>query len=130
MLFRCELYGPSLVAFQPSDSSGATEPGETIEETAYREAREEVGIGLAGLRLVGVFSEPEYLEVYPNGDQVFPVGLVYAAASVGIPAPNPAEVVEIGFFDPDDLPDDLAPTSLRVLDRYRAGSLRLTTPSL
>lgn len=47
---------------------GATELGETTEETAYREAREEVGIGLAGLRLVGVFSGPEYLVIYPNGE--------------------------------------------------------------
>jgi len=61
---------------------------------------------------------------------VFPVGLVYTAASVGIPAPNPTEVLEVGFFDLDDLPDDLAPTSRRVLERYRAGSLHLPDPSL
>ncbi len=37
---------------------GFAEPGETIEETAARELKEEVGVEGANLRLVGIYSKP------------------------------------------------------------------------
>ena len=37
---------------------GFAEPGETIEETAARELREEVGVEGANLQLVGIYSKP------------------------------------------------------------------------
>lgn len=37
---------------------GIVEPGETVEQAALREAREEVGLQLRIVRLVGVYSQP------------------------------------------------------------------------
>src|SRR5512142_3189330 len=56
---------------------GSMEPGETVEETARREALEETGLKIGELRLFGVFSGPEFFYIYPNGDQVHNVSIVY-----------------------------------------------------
>jgi len=94
---------------------GIMEPGETIEETARRETREEVGLELGELTFLGVGSGPEYAHTYPNGDQVISVCVVYAARYTGAPiVPDPAEVLEAAFFAPDALPAGHRPS----VDRY------------
>jgi 8-oxo-dGTP diphosphatase len=49
---------------------GVAEPGESILDCARRELREESGLAAGALRLVGVYSEPQYDTQYPNGDLV------------------------------------------------------------
>lgn len=49
---------------------GILELGEDILSCARRELIEESGLLAGPLRLVGVYSEPSYDTVYPNGDQV------------------------------------------------------------
>ena len=49
---------------------GTPNPGETTEATALREVREETGLDVEPLRLIGVYSAPEHHQIvtYPNGD--------------------------------------------------------------
>jgi 8-oxo-dGTP pyrophosphatase MutT (NUDIX family) len=61
---------------------GAMEPGETLEETARRELKEETGLDAAALQLLGVFSGPRYYYRYPNGDEVYNVIALYRARQV------------------------------------------------
>ena len=99
---------------------GVLEPGETLEDTARREIREESGLELGDLTLVDIFSGPAFFHVYPNGDQVHPVGAVYVTGEVrGQPVLDEREVLEVGFFALDALPSDLGTTSRLVLERYR-----------
>ena len=49
---------------------GVLELYETIEEGARRELREETGLDVGHLRLVGIYTDPKYDVTYPNGDQV------------------------------------------------------------
>ncbi|MBN2148893.1 MAG: NUDIX domain-containing protein [Anaerolineales bacterium] len=49
---------------------GCLELGEDILSCARRELLEESGLTAGPLRLVGIYSEPAYDTVYPNGDQV------------------------------------------------------------
>lgn len=56
---------------------GAMELGESLEETARREVREETGLEVGTLAMVAVHSGPEYFHRYPNGDEVFVVIAIY-----------------------------------------------------
>lgn len=97
---------------------GIAEPGETMEETARREVREETGLGVGDLYLLGVISGPEGFHVYPNGDQVYNVTVVYAARTVaGEFACDGVETTALGYFDPTELPP-LTPAAALALGRY------------
>ena len=56
---------------------GGMESGETLEEAARREVREETGLEIGSMTLFGVFSGPEMCYVCPNGDQVEAVCVVF-----------------------------------------------------
>ena len=52
-------------------STGAFEENETIEECIIREVKEEVGLEIVGLELIGVSSNPNNeIVTYPNGDVI------------------------------------------------------------
>ncbi len=100
---------------------GAMEPGESLEDTARRELREETGLTAVELRLLDVFSGPEFFHEYPNGDQTYFVGAIFVAQQAhATPVPDGREATELGFFDLDALPDDLLEISRRILERYQA----------
>ncbi len=51
--------------------AGAFEENETIEECIIREVKEEVGLEIVGLELIGVSSNPNNeIVTYPNGDVI------------------------------------------------------------
>lgn len=95
---------------------GMTEPGETVEDTARRETREETGLEVSGLSLFGVFSGPELHYRYPNGDEVHNVSVVYTAGHVaGSVRLAPEEHAEFGYFDLHALPAAISPPVMPVL---------------
>ena len=49
---------------------GAMELGERADEAVIREVREETGLEVEPVALIGVYSSPDYAITYPNGDQV------------------------------------------------------------
>ena len=53
------------------------EPGETLEETARREALEEAGIKIGRLDFLKIYSGPDFYYRYPNGDEVHNVSAVF-----------------------------------------------------
>lgn len=74
---------------------GSVEVGESVAAAAIREVREETGLEIALQRLVGIYSRPNW-----NSHTV-----AFAARRVsGTPRPQASEVLDLGFFDPDDLP--------------------------
>jgi len=89
---------------------GMMELGETVEETARREAFEEVGIKLQDLQFFRVFSGPEVYHKYPNGDEVYNVINMFIAEG---DFPNIEidhdEVQEARFFAFDALPENINP---------------------
>jgi 8-oxo-dGTP pyrophosphatase MutT (NUDIX family) len=102
---------------------GIMDPGETIEETVRREAREEVGIDLGELRFLGVFSGPDYRRTLPNGDQVAIVPVIYTAGHTGQPLQlDPTEVLQAGFFRLDQLPSPMRPSTLNFIRAYQSAN--------
>lgn len=77
---------------------GMTDPGESIAQTAIREAWEETGIRVELTRLVGTYST--YFGQRVNHSVLFaarPVG--------GALQPQVNETLDLGYFAPDELPD-------------------------
>ncbi len=106
---------------------GAMNLGESLEETARREVREETGLELGALTLVDIFSGAKFFHTYPNGDQAYFVMAIYETRDLrGSPMAERDEVLELGFFPLDALPSELLPVARRVLDHYRhqAGASR------
>jgi ADP-ribose pyrophosphatase YjhB (NUDIX family) len=82
---------------------GFVDLGESVEQAAVREAREEVQVDVELGGLVGVYSRPE--------DRI--VLVVFDARPLGTPVPTP-EATEVTAFAPDAIPwDELAFWSTR-----------------
>lgn len=75
--------------------AGFVEAGEGLEDAAVREAREEIGLELSGLRYFGS-------QGWPFPDSLM-VGFLAEAASSEL-RPDGVEIVEAGWFGPDNLP--------------------------
>lgn len=56
---------------------GAMEPGESAAEACEREAWEETGLKVRAKRLIGVYSNPDQLVIYPDGNKAFIVVLSF-----------------------------------------------------
>lgn len=84
---------------------GSVELGERVEEAAAREFHEETGLTAHRLELFNVFSGPELYHVYPNGDEVHNVDILFICRDFsGTLTVDGDEVLELGFFPPDALP--------------------------
>lgn len=83
---------------------GAMEPGETFEQTAIRETREETGLEIESLRLFQVLSGPEYYYQYPNGDEVYNVSVVFETNQYhGSLDDSNDENLGLRFFAPEEI---------------------------
>lgn len=86
---------------------GILEPGESILDCARRELDEETGLQAGELRLTGVYSDPQYDVVYPNGDQVQQYTLCFEGqVSGGQMRIDQDETCDLAFFDLDAIPKD------------------------
>ena len=103
---------------------GGGEPGESAEETAIREAREEVGASLRIERLTGVYWEPDFVDGAGAHHFVFKARL-----SGTSPAPRVTDAKEItacGWFDPSALPSPMSDfTERRIADAFVAASAQV-----
>lgn len=98
---------------------GSLEIDERAEDAAKRELFEETGLAAEELELFGVWSGPELHYVYPNGDEVSNVDIVFLCkAFSGELKPQEDEVKELRFFRADELPDDLSPPIRPALEKW------------
>ena len=95
---------------------GYLEPGESIEQTARREALEETGLTVGELELVGVYSGPEFHWFAPNGDEIFNVTVAFITRDFqGELRADGKEGDAVRFFRMDAFPDELGPPAGAVL---------------
>jgi ADP-ribose pyrophosphatase YjhB (NUDIX family) len=62
---------------------GAFDPGESVAEGCEREVFEETGLQVKVVRLAGVYSNPDQLIVYPDGNKVHVYVLCFEVRRVG-----------------------------------------------
>lgn len=83
---------------------GYMEFGESFEETVKREFKEDPGLEIHPVKILGILDHDEY--TYPNGDQVQPVNVLYQVRLVSsrhFPT-KPSETKRLRYFDMNDAP--------------------------
>ena len=84
---------------------GVLDLGESLPEAVVREVGEETGLEVEPVRLVGVYSSPDFDVLYPNGDQVQQVTACFECRLLGgQQRPDGTETLELGWFALDEPP--------------------------
>ena len=83
--------------------SGGVDPGESVEETIIRETYEETGLHIRVTRLVGVYSDPNKLVEYPDGNKAHIIALSFAAEVVGGTLGLSDETTDFGYFSLEEV---------------------------
>ncbi len=77
---------------------GGIDPGESAAEACVREVLEETGLDVHVTRLVGIYSSPDWLVEYPDGNRVQIVAMSFEASIDGGTLTTTSEVSEFGYF--------------------------------
>ena len=77
---------------------GGMEPGESASETCIREVEEETGLQVRIKRLIGVYTTPDELIVYQDGNKIQLVVLCFEAEMVGGELRLSSETTEYEYF--------------------------------
>ena len=103
---------------------GSIEVDERVEDAARRELFEETGLIAGELELFGVWSGPELHYVYPNGDEVSNIDIVFLCRKFsGALKPQEGEVEALRFFAADEIPENLSPPIRPALEKWMTGKL-------
>lgn len=82
---------------------GGMEVGERIAETAVREVKEETGVDVEIDHLVGIYSNPEHVVEYSDGEVRQQFSVCFACRTVGGELATSNESSEVGFFSPEEI---------------------------
>lgn len=98
---------------------GRVEVGETVEAAARREVWEESGLRVGEMELLGVFSGEELRHVYPDGNEVWGIDIVYVSHDyTGEIHASDGEASRVGFYPIEALPQPISPMNAKQLDYY------------
>jgi len=82
---------------------GTMKPGETIAETAVREVKEETGIDVEVISLVGIYSSPQHVVEYSDGEVRQQFSVCFVCRPIGGELATSDETSEVGYFSPDEI---------------------------
>lgn len=90
---------------------GAQDVGETIVQTVVREVREETGITVEVIALVGIYSDPEHVIAFSDGEIRQEFSICFRANQVGGEIRTSSESKEVIWVEPEQLDElDIHPS--------------------
>jgi ADP-ribose pyrophosphatase YjhB (NUDIX family) len=90
---------------------GGHEIGESISETVRREVGEETGIEVVAERVTGLYTDPEHVMAYDDGEVRQQFSICFSARPVGGTLRTSSESKEVRWVSPADLSDlDIHPS--------------------
>lgn len=100
---------------------GRVEVGEATEAAARRELLEETGLEAGALELLAVFSGPDTLHTYPDGNAVAWVTVLYLCRSFLGTCVAGDDAAEVGWFSLDEFPDASSAATVGYLEAIKEG---------
>jgi ADP-ribose pyrophosphatase YjhB (NUDIX family) len=85
---------------------GATEPGESVEQTVVREVREETGLDVTAERITGIYYDPEH-------DMHHFVLRCRKRDDAATPYPDQSEISHLDYWPIDSLPRPISDFTVR-----------------
>lgn len=82
---------------------GGVDPGESVSEAVVREAREETGLDVAVVGLVGVYTNPRHVIAYDDGEVRQQFSLCFRATLLGGTIATSSETSEVRFVPVSEL---------------------------
>ncbi|MGE6752485.1 NUDIX hydrolase [Rossellomorea sp. NPDC071047] len=99
---------------------GLMELGESTEETARREVKEETNLTLGKLNLLNVYSGADQYIKAENGDEFYVVTTAYFTNDyIGEMEAEHSESIQLKFCNPEELPDSIVGSHQRMLNDYK-----------
>lgn len=100
-------------------AGGSIELDENVEDAAKRELFEETGLTAERLELFGIFSGKDMHYIYPNGDEVSNIDIVYICRDyTGTLRRQENEVEELKFFALNEIPQKISPPVQKPLNQW------------
>lgn len=82
---------------------GRMDPGESVAETCLREVWEETGLEAKIERLIGVYTSPDHLIEYADGNRFQLVAFNFEVTPTGGKLGLSNETTEVGYFTPAEI---------------------------
>lgn len=98
---------------------GAMELGESFEETAIRELKEETNLDIDDMKLLKVLSGKDTYREYPNGDKLYDItGIFVIKKYHGDLKVNDDESKKLGWFKINNLPDNMTEHTRNYITKF------------
>lgn len=93
--------------------------GESFEETAKRELKEETNLDIIDSTMVKVLSGKDTYREYPNGDKLYDITAIFVITNYsGDLKVNDEESKKLEWFSIDKLPDNITSHTRNFLEKY------------
>lgn len=98
---------------------GSMELGESFEEVASRELKEETNLEIDDLKLIKVLSGKNTYREYPNGDKLYDITAIFVIKKYhGELKINDDESKKLDWFDINDLPENMTSYTKNYIQKF------------